>query len=167
MTPPDAKEALRRRQGAGARYDAAEAPHDALLQARRATARFARCLNHLADADLDAVVRRPAWTRRHVIAHVGYEARLLAALFRDAAQGRPAVAQPLPDIARAATLPARALRHLCDHTAIHLDVEWRDLPGPLWATPTTLQDGTDVLLRDIPDLRATSLLDGARIITMA
>ena len=46
--------ALRQRQGAGARYDAPNAPHDDLLLARRGAAYFARQLNRLDDTALDA-----------------------------------------------------------------------------------------------------------------
>ena len=53
---------------------------DALLQARRGTAFFARKLNELTDADLDGVSLLPGWTRRHVVAHVGYNARAIARL---------------------------------------------------------------------------------------
>jgi maleylpyruvate isomerase len=31
-----------------------------------------------------------------------------------------------------ATLSPIALRHLFDHSAVHLNVEWRDLPGDAW-----------------------------------
>jgi maleylpyruvate isomerase len=51
-----------------------------LLQARRGTAFFARKLNELADAELDGDCLLPGWTRRHVVAHVGYNARAIAQL---------------------------------------------------------------------------------------
>jgi maleylpyruvate isomerase len=47
---------------------------DALLQARRGTAFFARKLNELTDAELDGRTHLPEWTRRHLVAHVGYNA---------------------------------------------------------------------------------------------
>lgn len=164
MSDTDAKEALRKRQGSGARYDAAEAPHDDLLRARRATALFARHLNALSDAALDEPVDHPAWTRRHVIAEIGYQARSMAQLFRDVSLGSPAIAGSTPDIAKAASLPARALRHLFEHSAIHLDVEWRDLPGAHWATIFSLEDGTTVPLNQCPNLRARALQASARLI---
>jgi len=165
MTAESAKAALRKRQGSGARYDAPEAPHEDLLQARRATALFARCLNSLTDADMDTPVKQDGWTRRHVIAHVGYQARSMAQLFRDVSKGDPAIAQPLPEIAKAATLPARALRHLFEHSAIHLDVEWRDLPGTNWSTTFMLEDGTATPLSQCPNLRAQALHASARLIS--
>ncbi|MGB0411134.1 MAG: maleylpyruvate isomerase N-terminal domain-containing protein, partial [Pikeienuella sp.] len=73
-----AREALRARQGKGARYDAPNAPHDDLLLARRGAAYFARKLAELNDADLNAPSLRAGWSRRHLIAHTGYHARAFA-----------------------------------------------------------------------------------------
>ena len=77
------------------------------------------------------------WTRRHVVAHVGLNARALTRLTEWAATGveTPMYASPGErdaEIELAATLPARALRNLCAHAAVHLDVEWRDLPEEAW-----------------------------------
>lgn len=49
-----AREALKARQGKGARYDAPNAPAEDLLLARRGTAHFARKLMELPDAELYA-----------------------------------------------------------------------------------------------------------------
>lgn len=108
-----------------------------LLQARRGTAFFARKLNELADAELDGKSLLPGWTRRHIVAHVGYNARALARLIEWAATGIETPMYPSPqarnrEIDFGATLPPIALRHLFDHSAIHLNVEWRDLPAEAW-----------------------------------
>ena len=65
-----------------ARTDQATDPglQEELLQARRGTAFFARKLNELTDAELDGDSLLPGWTRRHVTAHVGYNARAIARL---------------------------------------------------------------------------------------
>jgi maleylpyruvate isomerase len=110
---------------------------EALLQARRGTAFFARKLNELTDADLDGASLLPGWTRRHVVAHVGYNARAIARLVEWAATGVETPMYPSPEardheINFGATLPAVALRHLFDHSAVHLNVEWRDLPADAW-----------------------------------
>ncbi|MFF1385277.1 maleylpyruvate isomerase family mycothiol-dependent enzyme [Arthrobacter sp. NPDC058288] len=110
---------------------------EGLLQARRGTAFFARKLNELTDADLDGDSLLPGWTRRHVVAHVGYNARAIARLIEWAATG---VETPMyastsvreHEINFGATLPPIALRHLFDHSAVHLNVEWRDLPADAW-----------------------------------
>ena len=122
-----------------ARHDQTTDPRlqEALLQARRGTAFFARKLNELSDADLDGPSLLPGWTRRHVIAHIGYNARALARLVEWAATGvetpmYPSTEARDQEINFGATLPPIALRHLFDHSAIHLSVEWRDLPAEAW-----------------------------------
>ena len=110
---------------------------EALLQARRGTAFFARKLNELTDAELDGDSLLTGWTRRHVVAHVGYNARAIARLAEWAATGVETPMYPSPEardheINFGATLPPIALRHLFDHSAVHLSVEWRDLPADAW-----------------------------------
>jgi maleylpyruvate isomerase len=109
----------------------------ALLQARRGTAFFARKLNELSDAELDGGSLLPGWTRRHLTAHVGYNARAIARLIEWAATGveTPMYSSPEArnhEIDFGATLSPIALRHLFDHSAVHLNVEWRDLPEDAW-----------------------------------
>ncbi|MHC6595210.1 maleylpyruvate isomerase family mycothiol-dependent enzyme [Arthrobacter sp. C152] len=110
---------------------------DGLLQARRGTAFFARKLNELPDADLDGDSLLPGWSRRHVVAHVGYNARAIARLVEWAATGvetpmYPSVEVRNHEIDFGATLSPIALRNLFDHSAVHLNVEWRDLPAENW-----------------------------------
>lgn len=110
---------------------------DGLLQARRGTAFFARKLNELTDADLDGGSLLNGWTRRHVVAHVGYNARAIARLVEWAATGvetpmYPSVEVRNHEIDFGATLSPIALRNLFDHSAVHLNVEWRDLPADSW-----------------------------------
>ncbi|MFF1884157.1 maleylpyruvate isomerase family mycothiol-dependent enzyme [Pseudarthrobacter sp. NPDC058196] len=122
-----------------ARHDQATDPVllDGLLQARRGTASFARKLNELTDAELDGDSLLPGWTRRHVVAHVGYNARAVARLVEWAATGvetpmYPSVEVRNHEIDFGATLSPIALRNLFDHSAVHLNVEWRDLPADNW-----------------------------------
>ncbi|WP_285250676.1 maleylpyruvate isomerase family mycothiol-dependent enzyme [Pseudarthrobacter sp. fls2-241-R2A-168] len=122
-----------------ARHDQATDPVllQSLLQARRGTAFFARKLNELSDAELDGGSLLPGWTRRHVVAHVGYNARAIARLIEWAATGveTPMYSSPEArnhEIEFGATLSPIALRHLFDHSAVHLNVEWRDLPAGAW-----------------------------------
>jgi len=110
---------------------------DGLLQARRGTAFFARKLNELTDAELDGDSLLPGWTRRHVVAHVGYNARAVARLVEWAATGVETPMYPSVEIRNheidfGATLSPIALRNLFDHSAVHLNVEWRDLPADNW-----------------------------------
>ncbi|MFD1210895.1 maleylpyruvate isomerase family mycothiol-dependent enzyme [Arthrobacter sp. GCM10027362] len=134
-----------------ARQDLATDPAllEALLTARRGTAFFGRKLNELSDEDLSGPSLLPGWTRAHVIAHVGYNARAIARLMEWANTG---VETPMYASARArneeieygATLPPAALRHLVEHSAIHLNVEWRDTPPHAWARRVKTAQGRTV-----------------------
>lgn len=155
----DARAALVARQGDGARYDAASAPAETLAQARLGTAYFARLLNGLTDAALDAPATRDGWTRRMVIAETGYHARRVG-LFIAAARAGETPNDPITpspaEIANGATLPPRALRHLIEHAAVHLNVEWRDMTDADWDRTV---NGT--ALRDTPMMRARLLWQNA------
>lgn len=122
-----------------ARHDQASDPVllEGLLQARRGTAFFARKLNELPDAELDGGSLLPGWTRRHVVAHVGYNARAIARLVEWAATGVETTMYPSVEVRNheidfGSTLSPIALRNLFDHSAVHLNVEWRDLPADNW-----------------------------------
>lgn len=161
-----ARDALRARQGKGARYDAETAPHEQLLLARRGAAYFARKLGELSDNELTAPSLRDGWTRRRLIAHVGYHARALARLVESARKGTPQAmyasdASRVAEIELGVTLPARALRSLVHHATIHLDVEWRDLTDSGWEIPLALPDGKQITTRDTPHLRACEVWQSA------
>ncbi|WP_448955213.1 maleylpyruvate isomerase N-terminal domain-containing protein [Labrys neptuniae] len=133
-----ARRALQERQGLGARYDAPEAPAEDLRLARLGTAYFARKLGELSDAALYAPSRVSGWSRAHVICDIAYQARAISRQVEAATAGEAippfydGEAGRIGDIELGATLPARALRHLFDHAAVHLNVVWRDLPGAGW-----------------------------------
>ncbi|WP_406494425.1 maleylpyruvate isomerase family mycothiol-dependent enzyme [Streptomyces sp. NBC_00846] len=174
-TSQDPRAALRERQGPGARYDSPHAPARELARARLGTAYIARCLDQLTDAQLDGPSLLPGWTRRHLVAHVGYNARALSRLVEWAGTGieTPMYASPAQrdaEIQRGATLPARALRSLFAHSATHLDVEWRDLPGPAWDARVRTAQGRMVPARETAWMRtrevwmhAVDLDSGARV----
>lgn len=109
-----------------------------LLLVQRGTAYFLGKLNQLSDDEFDAPSLLPGWDRRHVIAHVGYNARALTHLTEWAATGieHPMYASPQErndEIERgAATLSPSALRRLVEETAENLDREWRGLSDTAW-----------------------------------
>ena len=120
-----------------------------LLTARRGTAFFARKLNELSDADLDAPSLLPGWTRRHVVSHVSYNARALSRLVEWANTGieTPMYSSPEErnkEIDFGATLSPIALRNLFDHSAIHLNVEWRDTAPEAWGHEVRTAQGRTV-----------------------
>lgn len=108
-----------------------------LLLARRGQAYYSRKLNEIPDEGLGQPSLLPGWSRRHLVAHVGYNARAVARLVDWASTGEEnpmysSDSQRAEEIDLGATLPAQALRHLSDHAAIHLTVEWRDLEPDAW-----------------------------------
>jgi maleylpyruvate isomerase len=120
-----------------------------LGRVRLGTAYFRRALNQLSDADLDAPSLLPGWSRRDVVAHVGYNARAVARLVNWAATGveTPMYASATAraaEIDLGASLSPAALRHLCEHAAIDLDVRWRDLPEPGWDAEVVTAQGRAV-----------------------
>ncbi|MCE5973130.1 maleylpyruvate isomerase N-terminal domain-containing protein [Sinirhodobacter sp. WL0062] len=166
-TLDEAREALRLLQGLGARYDAPEAPAQALALARSGTAYFARKLNELSDVELYGPSRVTGWTRAHVICDVAYQARAIAAQAEALTAGSPAPpfyeseAARLEAIDLGATLPPRALRHLADHSAVHLDVVWRDLPGACWSARASDAQGADRAMSDTATERTRLLWQAA------
>jgi maleylpyruvate isomerase len=161
-----ARQALRARQGKGARYDAPNAPARELDWARRGTAYFLRLLNDLSDQALDASSRIPGLSRRRLIAHAGYHARLLGEMI---AWGRAGRTEPFP---RAATVtaeeldfgeiqPPHALRYLFEHAAVHLNVEWRDMTDEDWDRVVEVGGGRSIALSETALERAHLLWAGA------
>lgn len=153
---------LRERLGPGARYDSPAAPARELAWARRGTAYFARKLKELPDEALDAPSLVPGWSRRHVIAHVSYQARFLARLAEAARTGaaEETLAEPenqIEDVSFGATLPAHALRYLFKHSEVHLNVEWRDLSEAGWSATIRALNGAMVDVRQTPWLRTREI----------
>jgi len=146
-----------------------------LATVRLGTAFFRRALNRLYDVDLDGDSLLRGWTRRHVVAHVGYNARAVARLVDWAATGIETPMYESPharkdEIDVGATLPPEALRNLVEHSAIDLDVRWRDLPGDRWAARVTTAQGREVPAAETVWMRtrevwlhAVDLDSGARV----
>jgi maleylpyruvate isomerase len=146
-----------------------------LLLMRRGQAFWARKLNELRDDEFDAPSLLPGWSRRHVVAHVGFNARAIARLVEWAATGveRPMYAsstQRAEEIEFGATLPVEALRNLAAHAAVHLNVEWRDLPVEAWENEVRTAQGRLVPVSETVWMRtrevwihAVDLANGARV----
>ena len=117
-----------------------------LLIARRGTAYFAQRLAELTDEQLSEPTGLAGWSRRHLVAHVGYNATALCRLLDWAASGveTPMYAsaeQRGREIAEGATLSAAALRNLFDHTVARLDEKWRNLPASAWEAQVRTAQG--------------------------
>jgi maleylpyruvate isomerase len=121
----------------------------ALATVRLGTAYFRRALQRVRDDELTAPSLLPGWRRNQLVAHVGYNARAVARLVSWAATGveNPMYASPearTEEIERGATLRPDALRSLCEHAAIDLDVRWRDLPDDRWSATVVTAQGREV-----------------------
>jgi len=135
----------------GARHDKATDPTvlEALGTVRLGTSYFRRALSKLSDDEFDGPSLLPGWSRRHLVAHVGYNARAVARLVTWAATGveTPMYSSPQArqeEIDLGATQRPDALRSLCEHAAIDLDVRWRDLPDERWSEEVITAQGRTV-----------------------
>ena len=113
------------------------------------TAYFARHLARLSDTDLDAPTPLDGWTRRHLVAHVGYNAAALCRLLDWATTGieTPMYASPeqrASEIGAGATLSPAALRNLFAHTAARLATGWAELPDTAWSAQVRTAQGRTV-----------------------
>lgn len=162
MPPRESDEAtvyaLEARQGTGARYDSPDAPGEDLLLARHGSALFARKLNELSDFELDELSLFGDWTRRHVIIDVCYSARAQAIALKKLREPlTPDEEAWKPNMKLAMTLPPRALRHLYDHTSIHLNVEYRDLVRDDWRRSISFGGHSTLPVKELPIRRAQKI----------
>jgi len=134
-----------------ARHDKATDPKvlEALGTVRLGTSYFRRALSRLPDDEFDGPSLLPGWSRRHLVAHVGYNARAVARLVTWAATGleTPMYSSPQArqeEIELGATQRPDALRSLCEHAALDLDVRWRDLPAQRWNEKVITAQGRTV-----------------------
>jgi len=130
-----------------------------VLVARRGTAYFAQHLGQLTDDQLDAGTLLSGWTRRHLVAHVGYNAAALCRLIQWAATGvespmYASLARRSEEIAKGAALSGAALRNLFDHTVARLDNDWRQLPASRWSAAVRTAQGRTVPASETVWLRA-------------
>jgi maleylpyruvate isomerase len=117
-----------------------------LGHARGGTEFFGRKLAELADGDFDGPSPNPGWTRRHVVAHVGYNARGVGRLAQWASTGEVTPMYPSPtarndEIEAGTALSPGELRALFAETAAALDDQWRALPPDAWAVPVRTSAG--------------------------
>lgn len=142
-------------------------PTEELLLAYRGTAYFLRWLAQLPERAYGqpGAADAPA-DRRTTIATVGYDARGWAHLAEALAAGESAprafsAGERDAAIELGATLPPRALRHLVEHSAVHLAVAWRDLPADDWHRAGLGADGERLWTSDVPMLRARQTWEAA------
>jgi maleylpyruvate isomerase len=130
-----------------------------LAIARKGQDYFTRWVHELSDADFDADSALAGWSRKHVVAHVGLNARALANLTTWAATG---VETPMydswarrnDDIDRATKLPVQELRTLSTDAAAELDAGWRDLDPDAWSHEVRTARGRQIPVSEAVWMRA-------------
>lgn len=121
----------------------------ALSLMNQGTDYFTRTLTALPDGQFAGASLLPDWSRRHVIAHVAFNARALRRLVDWAATG---VEQQLyesddarnAEIDEGAALPPGKLRALVKNSAEELDSAWRDLSDEGWHTHVRMRGGPEL-----------------------
>jgi maleylpyruvate isomerase len=126
------------------------------------TALFLADLDGLSDADLDAATDLPGWTRRHLVAHVHFNALALGRLVSWAATGTESRMYPSPEsrnaeIAEGAALPAAELRRLVHASADDLATALDGLAPGAWQHEVVTAQGRTVPATEIPWMRAREL----------
>ncbi|MBC6465526.1 maleylpyruvate isomerase family mycothiol-dependent enzyme [Actinomadura alba] len=140
---------------------------------REGTGHFLAHLDALADADLAAPTALPGWSRGHLVAHVGYNARALGRLVHWARTGErtPMYASTFArdaEIAEGAGRPAPELRAFVRQTAEELWSALAGLSGDQWRAEVVTAQGRTVPATQIVWMRcrevwvhAVDLGDGA------
>jgi maleylpyruvate isomerase len=124
---------------------------------------FLDALDRLGDADLDAPTLLPSWTRRHLIAHVHFNALALCRLVSWAATGVESRMYASPDqrgaeIEEGATLPPQQLRGLVRESASGLAAALDALSPEAWSTEVVTAQGRTVPATEIPWMRAREVM---------
>ena len=125
---------------------------------RQGTDLFLSAMEALNDDELAEPTDLPAWTRRHVLAHVGYNARALQRLAAWARTGEPqpmygSAEQRAAEIADGATWDGPRLRAFVRDTAADLTSRLDALDERQWAAPVVTAQGRTVPATEIPWLR--------------
>jgi maleylpyruvate isomerase len=119
---------------------------------------FLDSVSGLADAELDEDSTLPGWTRRHVVAHVHFNAEALRRLAAWAATGveTPMYASKLQraeEIEHGATLPARELREYVAQSAEALADDLGRLTPEAWTAEVVTAQGRRVPATEIVWMR--------------
>jgi maleylpyruvate isomerase len=119
---------------------------------------FATKLASLDDADLAEPSALPGWSRKHVVAHVGFNARALGRLTCWAITGEatpmyPTTTARADEIADGALWSASRLRALVDTQQRDLSAALTGMDDESWSATVTTAQGRSVPATEIPWLR--------------
>jgi len=133
-------------------------PEDSREWMTTGTAAFLDVVDRLSDHDLDAATSLPGWSRRHIVAHVHFNARALGRLTSWAATGTeqrmyPSPEQRTAEIENGALLPAGELRRLVRDSAAALATALDALSAEAWRATVVTAQGRSVAATEIPWMR--------------
>lgn len=134
------------------------APARTLAWMHRGTSLFLGVMARLDDAELASATALPGWSRSHVLAHVGFNARALQRLVRWAETGQhtPMYASPqqrAAEIAGGATWDAVRLRRFVADSAADLAADLDALDDVSWRAEVVTAQGRTVAAEEIPWMR--------------
>ncbi|MEU5281042.1 maleylpyruvate isomerase family mycothiol-dependent enzyme [Streptomyces asoensis] len=120
---------------------------------------FLTCLSSISDAQLQGSSRLPGWTGRHVMSHVGHNARALARLAHWAETGDPTPMYPSPaaraeEIETGAGWPVQELRDFVIREQDLLSKALERIVSPRWQAPVVTAQGRTVPASAIVWLRS-------------
>ena len=120
---------------------------------------FLTTVERLGDPELLVPTGLPGWTRRHVVAHVHYNAEALRRLVSWAATGVESAMYASPEqrareIEEGARLPADRLRDLVARSAADLADDLDGLSADAWRAEVVTAQGRRIPATQIPWLRA-------------
>ncbi|MFD4603866.1 maleylpyruvate isomerase family mycothiol-dependent enzyme [Streptomyces sp. NPDC058464] len=119
---------------------------------------FLACLKELDDERLEGPSALPGWTGRHLLSHVGHNARALSRLAHWAATGEPTPMYASPEarveeIAAGAAWPVATLRDFVVAEQDRLGTALAGIAQTGWDAPVVTAQGRTVPARTIPWLR--------------
>ncbi|GAB2853438.1 hypothetical protein GCM10022221_61140 [Actinocorallia aurea] len=122
------------------------------------TALFLKTLDGLSDAEFDAPSALPGWTRKHLVAHVHYNAEALRRLVGWAATGIESRMYAGPEqrgaeIEAGARLEAARLREMVHASAAALAADMDTLSDDAWKSPVVTALGRTVPASETPWMR--------------
>jgi maleylpyruvate isomerase len=122
------------------------------------TRMFLNAVDGLGDGDFDAETELPGWTRRHVIAHLHFNAEACRRLVSWARTGErnPMYAGPEhrnAEIEKGAGFSPGELRELVRSSAKELSAEFDALPDSAWRAEIVTAQGRTVPATEIPWMR--------------
>lgn len=122
------------------------------------SAKVADAVRRISDADLDAPTALPGWTRRHLLAHLGFNAEALRRLVSWAATGTPSpmyasAAARNAEIEDGSRWEAQRLREFVAEHAAALRADLDALPAERWSAEVVTAQGRTVAATEIPWMR--------------